>query len=131
MFGSFAQLLRDIVMKQASNSSINLVHIFTKFKNIYFSFRLTNLMKVWHLLLNYWYLKLTVKFSLKLYYILVCLTCIKVLSWFLTSSGQLSRSLWSLVTLVLICLTSAVKESTVNLKKNKDIKNSTNIKQMF
>lgn len=54
-----------------------------------------------------------------MYYILVCLTCIKVLSWFLTSSGQLSRSLWSLVTLVLICLTSAVKESTVNLKKQR------------
>lgn len=70
-------------------------------------------MKVWHLLLNYWYPKIKVNIFTKV----VCLTCIKVLSWFLTSSGQLSRSLWSLVTLVLICLTSAVKASTVNLSK--------------
>lgn len=77
-------------------------------------------MKVWHLLLNYWYPKIKVKYFHE--GCIICLTCIKVLSWFLTSSGQLSRSLWSLVTLVLICLTSAVKASTVNLSKKKNLK---------
>ena len=45
-------------------------------------------------------------------------TCMNVFSWFLTSSGQLSKSLRSLVTLVLICLTSPVNASTVNLSNS-------------